>query len=151
MIRRATVDDVSRIHKIEKRCFGRRAFSKAHIIWVLNKPTATTYLYYDEKKPVATIMLNHEGDVARVVSIGVLPEYRRTGIGSDLMVLAEGLMGEKGAGTMKLEVSVNNKGAIAFYQRLGYDFDGVLKGYYSWGEDAHVMAKALDGSPTERP
>lgn len=146
MIRTATTGDVARIYRIERRCFGRRAFSKAHIIWVLNNPTATTYIYYNEEKPVATIMLNHEGDVARVVSIGVLPEHRKSGIGRDLMVMAEKLMWEKGVGVMKLEVSVNNSGAIAFYQRLGYDFDGVLKGYYSWGEDAHVMRKTLGGS-----
>ncbi len=143
MIKRATTADVSRIHRIERKCFGRRAFSKAHIIWVLNNPTADTYLYYDDKRPVATIMLNREGDVARVVSIGVLLEYRRSGIGAKLMMMAEKLMGEQGVNVMKLEVSVNNNGAIAFYRRLGYDFDGILKGYYSWGEDAHVMRKGI--------
>lgn len=143
MIRRAAPSDVAAIYRIERRCFGRRGFSKAHILWLLKNPSASTYLYFQGKKPVATIMLNREQEAARVVSIGVLPGYRREGLGTELMTLAETRMAETGAQELKLEVSVKNEGAIAFYSRLGYEFDGVLKGYYSWGEDAHVMKKGL--------
>ncbi|MFQ5837945.1 MAG: GNAT family N-acetyltransferase [Thermoplasmata archaeon] len=143
MIRRATLSDVSTIHQIERKCFRRRSFSKAHIIWLLKNPASATYLYLDRERAVAAIMLKRQGEVARVVSIGVIPGYRRKGIGTELMAMAEEVMMEEGVRVMKLEVSVKNEGAIAFYRRLGYELDGVLKGYYSWGEDAYVMRKAL--------
>ncbi len=143
VIRRAGLSDVRTIYNIEKKCFGRRSFSKAHIIWLLKNPAATTYLYLQDERAVGTIMLKQEGDMARVVSIAVLPECRRRGVGTELMSLAEDVTKEQGARTLKLEVSVKNEGAIAFYRQLGYDFDGVLRGYYSWGDDAHVMRKEL--------
>ncbi len=144
MIRRATLSDLPAIYRIEKKCFGRRSFSKGHIIWILKNRAALTYLYSEGEKPVGTIMLKREGGVARVVSIGVLPESQRRGIGAELMAIAEDAMREQGAKLMTLEVSVNNDVAINFYLGLGYGFNGILKGYYSWGEDAHVMEKPLD-------
>ncbi|MFQ5986688.1 MAG: GNAT family N-acetyltransferase [Thermoplasmata archaeon] len=143
MLRQADLSDVSALYKIEKKCFGRRGFSKAHIIWTLKNPQGFTYLYYADGRPVGTVMLRMEGEVGRVVSIGVLPDYRRHGIGGELMRQAEEFMREKGARHMLLEVGVENDEAVAFYERLGYETDGVLKGYYSWGEDAHLMRKAL--------
>lgn len=103
-----------------------------------------TYVYSHQERPVGTIMLKRDLDVARVVSIAVLPGQRRRGVGTELMAMAEDIMREQGAKVMKLEVNVNNDTAINFYRHLGYDFDGILKGYYSWGEDAYVMGKALD-------
>jgi ribosomal-protein-alanine N-acetyltransferase len=144
VIRRAGLSDVATIYRIERKCFGRRSFSKSHIIWLLKNPSAVTYIYYHGEQAVAAIMLKEEGEAARVVSIGVVPDHRRRGIGKELMALAEREMRGKGVRVMKLEVSVSNEGAIAFYKRLGYVYDGVLKGYYSWGEDAYVMKKDLE-------
>jgi ribosomal-protein-alanine N-acetyltransferase len=143
VLRQADLSDVSALYKIEKKCFGRRGFSKSHIIWTLKNPQGFTYLYYADGQPVGTVMMRKEGEVGRVVSLGVLPGNRRQGIGAELMRQAEELMQGKGARIMLLEVGVRNEGAIAFYERLGYETDGVLKGYYSWGEDAHLMRKSL--------
>ncbi|MFQ5907213.1 MAG: GNAT family N-acetyltransferase [Thermoplasmata archaeon] len=143
MLRRADLSDVSALHRIEKKCFGRRGFSKAHIIWTLKNPQGFTYIYYVDGRPVGTVMLRKEGELGRVVSLGVLPDYRRQGIGGELMRQAEEFMQREGARLMVLEVGVRNGSAIAFYEHLGYELDGLLKGYYSWGEDAHLMRKPL--------
>ncbi len=143
MLRQADLSDVPALYKIEKKCFGRRGFSKAHIIWTLKNPQGSTYLYYVDGHPVGTVMLRQEGEVGRVVSLGVLPGHRRQGIGAELMRQAEEFMRDKGARVMLLEVGVHNEAAIAFYERLGYETDGLLEGYYSWGEDACRMRKAL--------
>lgn len=143
MLRQADLSDVPALYKIEKTCFGRRGFSKAHIIWTLKNPQGFTYLYYVDGHPVGTVMLRKEGEVGRVVSLGVLPGHRRQGIGAELMRQAEEFVRDEGARVMLLEVGVRNESAIAFYERLGYETDGLLKGYYSWGEDACLMRKAL--------
>jgi ribosomal protein S18 acetylase RimI-like enzyme len=44
-------------------------------------------------------------------------------------------------------VGTRNFGAIELYRRLGYRTDGVLYGYYSWGEDAYSMSKILPMEP----
>ncbi len=145
MIRRASQADLSTLYRIEKRCFGRRSFSKSHLVWLLKVPFAQTHLYAENGRDVGAIILKREGDVARVVSIAVLPDCRRRGVGTELMALAEDVMEAEGCREIRLEVSVHNEGAIAFYRRLGYDVDNRLEGYYSWGEDAFSMGKPLDG------
>ncbi|MEM0352406.1 MAG: ribosomal protein S18-alanine N-acetyltransferase [Sulfolobales archaeon] len=79
-----------------------------------------------------------------VVSIAVLPEFRRRGIGTALMVKAMDSMKEKyGAGEVYLEVRVSNEPAIKLYEKLGFKKVKVLKRYYMDGEDAYLMAREL--------
>lgn len=148
MLRKAGLEDVPALHRIERRCFGRRGFSRAHIVWTLKNPQADTFLYQEAGHFVGTVMVRQEADLGRIVSVAVLPERRGRGIGRTLMEKAEEVSRARGARTMSLEVSVNNEGAIGFYRTLGYGFNGLLRGYYSWGEDAHVMTKSLNEEGT---
>jgi ribosomal protein S18 acetylase RimI-like enzyme len=65
-----------------------------------------------------------------------------------MMRAAEREARKRGCTQVRLEVSTQNYGAIEFYRQLGYRTDGVLYGYYSWGEDAYGMTKAL--APDEK-
>ena len=49
-----------------------------------------------------------------------------------------------GLSRLYLEVFADNLRAIALYRGLGYRTDGLLPGYYSWGEDAYSMRKNLE-------
>ena len=81
--------------------------------------------------------------MCRVLSVAVAPKARRHGIGTQMMQAAEAVCRERGLSAIRLEVSTKNLVAIEFYRRLGYRTDGVLYGYYSWGEDAYSMHKAI--------
>ncbi len=76
-----------------------------------------------------------------VISIAVLSEYRREGIGAALMEAAMIGMRGYGAGEIYLEVRVSNLPAVGMYQKLGFKVAKRLKGYYMDGEDAFLMAK----------
>jgi ribosomal-protein-alanine N-acetyltransferase len=79
-----------------------------------------------------------------VVSIAVLPEYRRRGIATALMLRAMDSMKNKyGAAEVYLEVRVSNEPAIRLYEKLGFKKVKVLRGYYLDGEDAYLMAREL--------
>jgi ribosomal-protein-alanine N-acetyltransferase len=79
-----------------------------------------------------------------VVSIGILPEYRRRGIGTALMIRAmDALKNYYKCKNVYLEVRVSNNNAINFYRKLGFRIDRTIKGYYRDGEDAYVMIKDL--------
>ena len=78
-----------------------------------------------------------------VVSIAVMPEARRKGIASALLTEAmKGMRGYK-AKQCYLEVRVTNNIGIALYKGLGFEVTRTIGGYYSDGEDAHVMTKKL--------
>jgi ribosomal-protein-alanine N-acetyltransferase len=79
-----------------------------------------------------------------VVSIAVLPEYRRRGIATALMLRAMDTMKNKyGASEVYLEVRVSNEPAIRLYEKLGFTKVRILRGYYLDGEDAYLMAREL--------
>lgn len=78
-----------------------------------------------------------------VVSVAVLQEHRRNGIGSKLIKLAEDEMEKKTCTECYLEVRVTNQGGVDLYTRLGYKTSGRLDGYYRDGEAAYLMARSL--------
>ena len=83
-----------------------------------------------------------------VVSIGVLPEYRRNGVATNL--LARQLRVFKhvyGASEAYLEVRVSNLSAQRLYASLGFTVVGTIRSYYLDGEDAYLMAVSLDAVP----
>jgi len=78
-----------------------------------------------------------------IVSIAVLEEQRRGGIGTRLMKQVMKTMVEQGARECYLEVRVSNIGAIQMYERLGFITNKRAPGYYRDGEDAFVMTIKL--------
>lgn len=80
-----------------------------------------------------------------IITIDVIAEARRSGVGSALLQAAEERLRESGAMTVALETAVNNAAAIRFYKQQGYFVERTALGYYSNNLDALVMAKALMG------
>jgi len=79
-----------------------------------------------------------------IVSIAVLREHRKRGLGYALMAYAlKSLYEEYGCEETYLEVRVSNKPAIKLYEKLGYRVVKVEARYYLDGEDAYVMARPL--------
>ena len=79
-------------------------------------------------------------DEAHVTTFGVHPEWRRQGIGRQLLLGLCELSVSIGARRMTLEVRVSNAGAQALYRGFGFDIAGRRPGYYTDdGEDALVM------------
>ncbi len=79
-----------------------------------------------------------------IISIAVLPEYRRRGIATSLMKAAmESLKKVYGCSEVYLEVRVSNTPAIRLYEKLGFKVIRVIKFYYADGEDAYMMAREL--------
>ena len=78
-----------------------------------------------------------------VISLAVLDEYRRRGIGYALMKQALKNLSESGASEVYLEVRVSNHPAISLYKKLGFRPVRVISRYYADGEDAYLMAVEL--------
>jgi len=88
--------------------------------------------------------------VGHVISIAVLQEYRRRGIGSALMSEALKIFEEKyDVDSVYLEVRVSNQPAINMYEKFGFVKARRIRGYYRDGEDAYVMVKRLKPIPEE--
>jgi [ribosomal protein S18]-alanine N-acetyltransferase len=81
--------------------------------------------------------------VGHIISIDVLPEFRRSGLGSRLLLAAEERLYKFRCETSMLETAVDNAAALAFYKRHLYAIVKVIPHYYSSGVDALVLEKRI--------
>lgn len=84
----------------------------------------------------------HVADLGLMVSRG----HRRQGIGLALMEAAERWARESGVRKLELHVFPHNTPAIALYEKLGYQREGLRHGHYRRGDeliDAILMAKVV--------
>jgi len=86
-----------------------------------------------------------------LISIAVLPEYQRRGIGYAIMreVMQATLLYE--ATECFLEVRVGNTAAVNLYKKLGFRIARTKRRYYVDGEDAHLMSRKLPFTSKETP
>ncbi len=78
-----------------------------------------------------------------VISIAVLPEHQREGIGSALIREAMENMLNYKAKECYLEVRASNLIAVKLYRKMGFEITQTIRGYYADGEAAYVMARRL--------
>jgi len=80
----------------------------------------------------------------RILTLDVLPEVRRSGLGSRLMLQCEARLQARGCSEIYLETAVDNDAALKLYHKLGYRILRTLPGYYhAHGLDAFLMGKKL--------
>jgi len=85
---------------------------------------------------------NRQG-AGHIITIDVLPEHRRSGLGSKLLAAAEERLLAIACRSVHLETAVNNLSAIAFYKRHHYYIVGTIPGYYPGGLNAFMLQKDL--------
>ena len=79
-----------------------------------------------------------------VVSIAVIDEYRKKGIGNALVEESVNGVKIQKCDEFYLEVRCSNNEAVRLYEKLGFVIKQQLNAYYRDGEDAYLMAIELD-------
>ena len=90
------------------------------------------------------VFLPAPGVEADVLTVAVLPDFRRQGIAREFMRQIEEWAKERGASALMLEVEKSNSAAIELYRSLGYMQISVRMDYYGPGQDAFVMRKEFE-------
>jgi ribosomal-protein-alanine acetyltransferase len=83
-------------------------------------------------------------DEGHIITLDVLEEYRRQGIGSILLEAAEKEAASRGVKRMVLETATTNKAAIALWKKHGYRETEVIESYYGHGRNAFKMQKQME-------
>lgn len=81
-----------------------------------------------------------------IISVAVLPEFRRAGVASELVKQALNALREMKADECYLEVRATNETAITLYEKLGFSLGRKVPHYYADGAEALVMVIPLDGN-----
>ena len=131
---------VEGIASIEQACFDdpwsvgvlADCFSQPHYIWETYKMDGQVVAY-----ACASISFD-EGEILR---IGVLPAFRRQGIGETVLARMLAQLQSRGVEKVFLEVRASNAPAQGLYGKMGFHIIGTRKGYYPGREDAVIMEK----------
>ena len=78
-----------------------------------------------------------------VVSIAVVEEHRRKGIGNALVEESVNGVNLRKCDEFYLEVRCSNTDAVRLYEKMGFEIRQQLNAYYRDGEDAYLMAIEL--------
>jgi len=124
-------------------------YPKAFLVAVINDKIVG-YVMCRVEKGRLYIKKDEEGLLGHVISLAVINEVRRQGIGKSLMINAmNNLYKYYNVDEYYLEVRISNNPAIALYKKLGFQIIKTIKGYYLDGEDAYVMARTAPYLETE--
>lgn len=113
---------------------------------LLALPGVRGLLAQADDEPAGMILWRIAADEAEILTICVLPEHRRQGLGRRLLDDATSFCRQGGASTLFLEVAADNAPALAFYMGRGFAQRGRRPGYYrteSGAVDAHILALDL--------
>jgi ribosomal-protein-alanine N-acetyltransferase len=145
-LRDADSRDFETLWRIDQQCFVPGiAYSQRELATYMSLRGAFSIVITDSESKivgflVATIRRN---GVGHVITIDVLQEVRRLGIGSKLLTAAEQRLRKLECHTVSLETAVDNQSALVFYKRHGYFAVKTIPRYYSNGVDALVLQKDL--------
>jgi ribosomal protein S18 acetylase RimI-like enzyme len=163
-IRQFQKADFDRLWLIDQACFDPQlAYSRPELAFYMRRPGSFTLVADTPVAEAENVAANGNGNnndnvaapilgfivsetrrkTGHIITIDVVAEARRSGVGSALLQAAEEQLWRAGAITAALETPVNNEAAIRFYKQKGYFVEKTIAGYYSGQLDALVMTKEL--------
>jgi ribosomal-protein-alanine N-acetyltransferase len=128
-IRQTTLADLPAIAALHAQCFV-DAWSEEFLRRLLSHPNASGLLIEDSGEASGFVLIQVTAGESEILSLGVRPDARRSGLGTLLVKAAAERAALGGASEIFLEVSVENAHARALYEKLGFRHVGKRPGYY---------------------
>jgi len=100
----------------------------------------------DAADKIGGFIIAQAGAMGHIITIDVVASARRSGLGSQLLLAAEERLRLGGSRAVNLETAVDNRGALFFYKRHGYEVMEAIPRYYADGADAFLLRKALNAA-----
>jgi ribosomal-protein-alanine N-acetyltransferase len=140
--------DFETLYAIDQACYPRGiAYSRSMLREFLALPDADCLVARTgggPKSAVAGFIIGgSNGTEAHIITIDVLEQHRRAGVGTALLQALEARLAARGARRIELETATANAAGVAFWESHGYRKTGVLRGYYLGRYDAWKMRKTL--------
>lgn len=111
------------------------AWEKAYSIYVgLIDDAIVTYMSIDRNKETNTL---------RVHDLVVIPEFRRYGVATNMLIVCENLALSQNYARIMLEFSLRNDAAFCLAKRAGFKFCGFVEKYLGNGDSAVFFDKRL--------
>jgi len=141
-IQTANLLDLNALRRLEHTCFEKDAWPLLDLLAVLSWPDVLRFKAAENGEMIGFVACDPRPSqsAAWIATIAVDPRFQRHGIGRMLLRACEE---QVNLPRMKLSVRLSNYGAIALYEKEGYQTIDVWGRYYSDDEDALIMEKIL--------
>ena len=158
-IREYRKTDFPRLWKIDQECFPRGiSYSQPELLFYMQRPRAFTLVVElaggeagsSTNGVTAGFIVAEAGRAGHIITLDVLKEFRRNGLGSRLLAAAEERLRSGGCASVILETAVDNAAALAFYKRHQYFLVKTIPQYYATGVNALVLKKDLLSEARDR-
>jgi [ribosomal protein S18]-alanine N-acetyltransferase len=139
-LRRLESGDLDEVEVIERESYP-TPWSRSMFDAELRKPSSLALgAFTEDDALVGYAFVSRYVDAWHVMNVAVANAYRRRGIAVALLERLFEVTATDPRRGYTLEVRVSNTGAIALYERLGFESRGVRRGYYTDNrEDALIM------------
>jgi ribosomal-protein-alanine N-acetyltransferase len=136
--------DFEVLYEIDQQCFDPAlAYSRPDLRNYLRLPGGDCVIAEASDDVAGFLVTAHERAVGSIVTIDVLPAYRRQGVATLLLEESERRLAAADVRLIELETATDNAPAIAFWQKHGYRKRDIQKGFYPDGRDAYSMVKTV--------
>ena len=132
---------VQQIAELEKMCF-RDPWSENSIASELNNRLSLWFVAVQEEQVIGYVGSQTVLGETDMMNIAVHPNYRKQGVGTELIEHLIEALALRGSHSLMLEVRISNEAAISVYKKLGFTEVGCRKNYYrNPKEDALILRK----------
>lgn len=139
-IRKATIEDIVELKKLEAKCFDERI--RENFRFVLENKNYLYLVAFFNKNIVAYAGASISYEQGELLSICVDSSYRKQSLATKILKELFYILKHTGVLKIFLEVNKNNTPALNLYKKIGFEFLSERKNYY--GKDsAIVMVKEL--------
>lgn len=139
-IRKATIEDIVELKKLEAKCFDERI--RENFSFVLENKNYLYLVAFFNKNIVAYAGASISYEQGELLSICVDSSYRKQSLATKILKELFYILKHTGVLKIFLEVNKNNTPALNLYKKIGFEFLSERKNYY--GKDsAIVMVKEL--------
>ena len=147
-LRNFSLSDLERVREIDKVSFSDRAPYSENFLKKLSQNYPQGFVVAEENEKIIGYTIGRpKNGQAEIVSLAVDLGWREKGIGTVLTKFLIDRFQKEGIKKVFLYVRTKNKGAISFYQDLGFKISETIKKFYRNSDNAYSMKLSLHLNP----
>ena len=133
-IENLSISHIEKLYQIENQCFNKEAFTKQQLSVLLTDSNIIRLAAIVNRQmagfAMAQVEFTRNKQFGHILTVDVLPAYRRNRIAQNLLHEVETILREKDVKECHLEVREDNTAALSLYFKLGYTKVSTLEKYY---------------------
>jgi ribosomal-protein-alanine N-acetyltransferase len=146
VVREFRAEDAAAASEILRETREAASWSRQALLEFMPLPGTVALMSERAGRPTGFVLGRLVADEAEVLNLAVREECRRQGEGRALLGELLRRFAESGVSRVFLEVRESNRGAIGFYERMGFRQSGRREDYYRGPQEAALVYKKNEQS-----